>query len=63
MKAQFSLVGWDSRHPHAAFLGHADTRTTSVYARITPDTWQEAAHALGQIFDEVLASHGPDANA
>jgi integrase len=46
----------------AAFLGHADIRTTSVYARITPDTRQQAAHALGQIFDEALASHGREAD-
>ena len=38
----------------SALLGHADIKTTSIYARITPDTRHAAAKALGAVFDEAL---------
>jgi integrase len=38
----------------ASFLGHSDIRTTSIYARITPDTRQEATRALGRILDNSI---------
>ncbi len=38
----------------SSLLGHADIKTTSIYARITPDTRHAAAKALGSVFDEAL---------
>jgi site-specific recombinase XerD len=36
----------------SSLLGHADIKTTSIYARITPDTRHTAAKALGSVFDK-----------
>ena len=38
----------------SSLLGNADIKTTSIYARITPDTRHAAAKALGSIFDQVV---------
>jgi site-specific recombinase XerD len=40
----------------SSLLGHADIKTTSIYARITPDTRHAAAQALGAVFDRALSS-------
>lgn len=47
----------------SALLGHADIKTTSIYARITPDTRHAAAKALGSVFDEALGLTSDDSDS